>query len=239
MRPLWGCGGPSSAVAVSGRSFAANAARSALAAGALFSAAVHAVPPTPEELTKLCREAEGTAHCARLVEDRQLQRLPNLARREGSMLKVSLYPSGVSTYADTEALHGGRTYSLWDYLGEINAVILLVTDGDNVMFLLLQRTTGRDSELPSEPKLSPDRSRLVTADFCEERCSNELAVWRVTRDGTRKEVSWKPRRAWSDANATWTSPTSIAIDYAVVGGDTRSRLERRLTDSDWVSAPTR
>ena len=218
---------------------AATAARGALAASALLSFAVHAVPLTAEELTKLCTNAEDTAHCARLVEDVQLRRLPNLALREGTALKVSLYPSGAATYADTEALNGGRSYSLWDYISEINAVVLYVTDGDDVTFLLLQRATGRTSELPSDPKLSPDRLRLVTADFCDGHCTNELAVWRLTRDGARKDLSWKPREAWSDAVATWTSSANIAIEYTAVGAQTRSKLERRLTDVDWVPAATR
>ena len=200
---------------------------------------MHAVPLTAEELTKLCTNAEDTAHCARLVEDVQLRRLPNLALREGTALKVSLYPSGAATYADTEALNGGRSYSLWDYISEINAVVLYVTDGDDVTFLLLQRATGRTSELPSDPKLSPDRSRLVTADFCDGHCTNELAVWRLTRDGARKDLSWKPREAWSDAVATWTSSANIAIEYTAVGAQPRSKLERRLTDVDWVPAAAR
>ena len=62
---------------------AANAARGALAVSALLSVAAHAVPLTAEELTKICADAEDTAHCARLVEDVQLRRLPNLAQREG------------------------------------------------------------------------------------------------------------------------------------------------------------
>ena len=208
-------------------------------AGVLVSFILNAAPPTAAELTKLCADAEGPAHCARLVEGVQLQRLPNLALRDGPKLTVSLFPSGAATYADSEALNGGRTYSFWDYVSEINAVLIYVTDGDDASFLLLQRPTGRTSELPSDPKLSPDRARLVTADFCDARCANEVAVWRVTRDGARKELSWKPREGWSDAVATWTGATSIAIEYTAVGAQTRSRLERRLGDADWVPAPTR
>ena len=215
---------------------AASAARGALAVAAWLTFSAHAVPLTAEELTKVCAEAEDTAHCGRLIEGVQLRRLPNLAHREGAALKVSLYPSGTATYADTEALNGGRSYSLWDYISEINAVVLYVTDGDEVTFLFLHRPSGRTSELPSDPKLSPDRSRLVTADFCEARCANELAVWRVTRDGVRKESSWKPREAWSDAVATWPSDSTVAVEYTVAGTQARSRLERRLTDRDWVPA---
>ena len=166
----------------------------------------------------------------------QLRRLPSLAVRDGTTLRISLYPSGTATLADTEALNGGRSYSLWDYINELNAVLLYTTDGDDVTFTVLQRVTGRKTELPSDPKVSPDRTRLVTTDFCERRCVNELAVWRVTRDGIHKERTWKPAQPWSDAVATWKSTETLAVDYTVAGKQTREHLERRLDDPSWVRA---
>jgi hypothetical protein len=222
---------------VAGPRHARHSARGALSAVLLLAMTVHAVPLTVEELTKLCAEADDAAHCGRLVEGVQLQRLPNLAVREQSALKVSLYPSGTTTFADTEGSNGGRSYSLWDFMSEINAVVLYVTDGDDTAFAILQRATGRKVELPADPKLSPDRARLVTADFCAQRCSNELALWRVTRDGVRKESSWRPREAWTDAVATWRDADSVTIEYSVAGAPTRSRVVRRLVDADWVRAP--
>jgi hypothetical protein len=92
--------------------FARLAVRGALAALALFAAAAQAVPLTPEELAKVCANAEDSSHCGRLVEDVQLKRLPNLAVRDGPTLRVSLYPPGTVTLADTEALNGGRSQPL-------------------------------------------------------------------------------------------------------------------------------
>ena len=215
---------------------ARSGARGALAALGLVSALAYAVPPSPEELAAICADAEDSPHCGRLVEVVQLKRLPSLAVRDGRTLRISLYPSGTATIADTEALNGGRSYSLWDYLNEINAVVLYTTDGDDVTFTVLQRATGRKTELPSDPKVSPDRVHLVTADFCEKRCVNELAVWRVTRDGIHKAWTWKPRSPWSDAVASWKNADTIAIDYAAAGGSERSRIERRLDDPSWVRA---
>jgi len=208
----------------------------AVALGALVSASM-AVPLTPAELTKVCAEADDAAHCGRLVEEAQLPRLPNLAVRDKLELRVSLYPSGVTTFIDTETLHGGRSYSLWDFMSEINAVLLYVTDGDDASFTLLQRTNGRRFDLPSDPKLSPDRQRLVTADFCERRCVNELALWRVTKDGVRKELTWRPPAAWADAVATWKDAQTIVVDHALAGSDKRASLTRKLADTDWVRAP--
>jgi hypothetical protein len=217
---------------------ARSTARGALAALALFAATAAAVPLAPEELAKICADADDSSHCGRLVEAVQLKRLPSLAVRDGATLRVSLFPSGTATLADTEALNGGRSYSLWDYINELNAVVLYTTDGDDVTFTVLQRATGRKTELPSDPKVSPDRAHIVTADFCEKRCVNELAVWRVTRDGIRKESTWKPREPWSDAVASWKSAETLAIEYTVAGTQTRSQVERRLDDPSWARATT-
>jgi hypothetical protein len=203
---------------------------------ALAVAAAHAAPLSQQEVATLCAQAEGPSHCGRLIEEVQLKRLPSLAVRDGANLRVSLYPAGTATFTDTEALNGGRSYSLWDYLDAINAVLLYTTDGDTVTFTLLQRANGRKVELPTEPKLSPDRQRLVTADFCESRCVNELALWRVTRDGVRKESAWKPAQAWSDATATWKTPETLVIEYRRAGAPMTEVLERRLTDPSWVRA---
>src|SRR4029079_14536007 len=119
-------------------------------------ALVGAAPLLSTEIAQLCANADDSSHCGRLVEELQLKRLPGLAVREGSTLKVSLYPAGTATLTDTETLHGGRSYSLWDYLDPINTVIFYTTDNDNVTFTVLQRTNGQKTELPNEPVLSPD-----------------------------------------------------------------------------------
>lgn len=199
-----------------------------------------AAPLLAEEIGQLCAQTDDSAHCARLVEGLQLKRLPGLAVREGSVLKVSLYPTGVATFADTETLHGGRSYSLWDYLDPINVVLLYTADGDNVTFTLLQRTNGRKVELPTEPVLSPDRQRLVTADFCATRCINELAIWRVARDGVRKEYEWKPNTPWADAGAKWKDADTLVIEYTPADPAKKpGRLERRLTDPGWIRSSPR
>ena len=217
--------------------FAARGSSAIAVIAFVLAVGAKAEPLSIEEITRLCSQADGPAHCGRMVEEVQLPRLPSLAVRDKLDLRVSLYPSGTTTFSDTETLHGGRSYSLWDFMSEINAVVLYVTDGDDASFVLLQRTTGRKIELPADPKLSPDRQRLVTVDFCENRCTNEVALWRVTKDSVRKELSWRPAATWTDASATWKSPETIVIEYSVAGGTTPSRLTRRLADTDWVRPP--
>jgi hypothetical protein len=205
----------------------------ATALAALVSA-VHAAPLSHEEVTKLCSEAEGLAHCGRLVEARQLKRLPGLANRDGATLRVQLYPAGSVTFTDVDTLSGGSSFALWDAISEINAAVLFVTKDDEAGFLLLQRATGRQTPLPAEPALAPDRQRLATADFCESRCENRLAVWRVSRDGVSREAEWKPAESWSDASVRWKNADTLIVEYTPAGASASTTLERRLTDAGWV-----
>lgn len=207
----------------------------AIVLGALATA-VAAVPLAPEEIAKVCAQAEGQAHCGRLVEEVQLKRLPSLAVRNGVTLEVSLYPTGSQSFIDTDALNGGRTFNLWDFISEINTVVLYATDGDDASFTLLQRVNGRRVEVPSDPRLSPDRARLVTADFCATRCGNELALWRVARDGIRKELTWTPNEAWQDATAAWADADTLVIEYTVAGAPAPAKIRRKLADPGWMRA---
>lgn len=202
----------------------------------LAGAAAVAAPLSNDEFAAACSGADGPEGCARRIEEIQLKRLPNLAARNGDSLKVSLYPSGSAEFTDTVALHGGRTYALWDFLSEINAVVLFATNDGNASFILLQRSNGRRQDLPAEPKLSPDRGRLATADFCPSSCVNELAVWRVTKDGVQKELAWKPMRPWSDAGVTWKNPDTLVVEYTAADAKGEATLERRLSDPSWQRA---
>ena len=208
----------------------------ALLAAACFAPLIAlAAPLSNDEISEICARADDPGQCARLVEGVQLKRLPNLARREGNTLTVSLYPSGSATFTDGDDPVSGRAYSLWDYLDGINAVLLYTTLGDATTFTLLQRTNNRRVELPTEPQLAPDRAHLVTADICQARCSNEVAVWRVTREGVRKELAWSPGAAWTDAVAQWKGAATLRFDY--VGANGPGTAEKKLDDPAWRRVP--
>jgi hypothetical protein len=184
------------------------------------------------EIGEICAQAEDAAHCGRLVEEAQLKRLPNLARREGNALVISLFPTGVATFADSDDPVAGRSYSLWDYLDGINAVLVYMTAGDKASFTLLTRSNNRRYELPTEPQLSPDRQRLVTADVCQTQCSKEIAVWRITPESLRKELIWNAGE-WADATAKWKDAETLAIEYSVDGTTAAGTIERKLSDPRW------
>ena len=62
-----------------------------------------AAAPTPEQVAQICANAEGPAHCGRLIEEAQLKMLPNLARRDGDTLTISLFPAGQRAFVDALA----------------------------------------------------------------------------------------------------------------------------------------
>jgi hypothetical protein len=194
-------------------------------------------PLTTAEIGQICAPAEDAAHCGRLIEQEQLKRLPGLAQRDGAALLVKLFPQGTATFTDSDDPVKGRSYSLWDYLDGINAVLLYTTAGDKTSFTLLLRTSNRRYELPTEPQLSPDRQRLVTADICGPRCSNEIAVWRITHGEVHKELTWSPDPPWTDASARWKSPDTLSIEYSASAKGPAATLERKLGDASWTRVP--
>ena len=198
-----------------------------------ISLTVGATPLTQQEIVSLCGNAEDAAHCGRLIEEVQLKRLPNLARRDGAQLLVSLYPSGSATFTDSDDPVNGRSYSLWDFLNPINAVVLYSTAGESIRFIILARTTNRRFDLPAEPQLSPDRLHIVTADVCPNRCINQIAVWRVAPESLVKELVWTAGESWSDVAATWKDANTLAIEYTPSGTGKAAIVERNLTDPTW------
>ena len=166
-----------------------------------------------------------------------MQRLPGLARREGNVLTVALYPTGSTTFTDVDDPINGRSYSLWDSLDPINAVVLYTTTNDATSFTLLQRRTNRRFTLPAEPVLSPDRQRLVTADICPKHCSNEIAVWRISDDGLRKELAWSPAAAGSTPRRMERRRHTEHRLLRRPDKQSDAKLDRKLTDPTWTRLP--
>jgi hypothetical protein len=208
-------------------------AQACCAVAAWVAASAHALPLAHAEIAKLCGEAEGPAHCGRLVEAEQLKRLPGLAARDGDTLRLALFPSGSVRFTDVDTPGGGSSYALWDYINEINAAVLWTTKDDDTGFLLVQRTTGRQTPLPAEPVLAPDRQRIATADFCPTRCENKLVVWRVSRDGVSRELEWRSNEPWTDATVRWKNADTVVVEYTRDGASEAQTLERKLLDPGW------
>ncbi|MBS0322193.1 MAG: hypothetical protein JSR18_16735 [Proteobacteria bacterium] len=196
-----------------------------------------AVPPTREQITEWCNDVADMFACGRAIEAHQLKALPGLARRDGPNLIVQLFPSGTTTFTDVDDAKGDVGYALWDTLDPINAVVLYVTRDDRGSYIVLQRVSGTRTELPTDPALSPDRARLVTADFCVENCTNELVLWRVERNRIVREAAWTPATPWSDASVRWKDADTLVLDYTAVGRTDTQTLERKVGDAGWRKSP--
>jgi hypothetical protein len=210
--------------------------RTRLATGVVLTALAalaSAAPVSPERVIELCTQADGPAHCGRLIEAEQLKSLPNLAERDGDTLKIALFPTGSRAFVDSSARGGEKSYALWDYWSPVNAVVLFVTTGEALSYAVLQRATGQVTALPAEPTLAPDRQRVVVADFCADRCANELSIWRVTRDGLQRELSYRPTAAWTDVTATWKDAETLVVRYTPPGDTEARSVERTLAAADW------
>jgi len=213
-------------------------ARWAIATLALPALAL-AAPITRDELTALCVNAEDQAQCGRLVEARQLPRLSRIVERAGDELRVSLAPFGLTIFRDTVKVTGATSYAVWDYLENLDTLVLFTTDGDRSGFLLLQRRGGEEYRVPSEPVIAPDERHFATADFCAKGCDNRVAVWRIEHDGVRKESTWAPPTPWSDVSVTWRNADTIALEYSRQDDAQPRTLLRRLGDPSWQSVSTK
>ncbi len=108
-----------------------------------------------------------------------------------------------------------------------------MTSGDELRYAVLQRATGTLSVVVAEPVLAPDRQHVATADFCTKGCENQVTVWRVTREGLRKDASLSPPAAWTDVTVTWKDGETLTIQYAVPGEEKPRTEQRTLADKEW------
>lgn len=195
-----------------------------------------AAPIARDELTAICAHAEDAAQCGRLVEARQLKRLSRIAERDGDELRVSLAPFGVTVFRDSVNIAGAKSYAVWDYLENPDTLVLFTTDGDRSGFLLVRRHGGEEYRVPSEPILAPDGRHFATADFCASGCDNQVAVWRIERNGLRKESTWAPAPPWSDVGVTWQGADTLLLEYSLPDDARPRSLARRLDDPSWKKA---
>jgi hypothetical protein len=205
-------------------------------AGVVAATLAHAVPIPRGELAELCVNAEDQAQCGRRVEARQLTRLARIVERDGDELRVSLAPFGLTVFRDTVSVNGAKSYAVWDYVDDLDMLVLFTTDGDRSGFLLVQRRGGNETRVPSEPVLAPDQRHFVTADFCATGCDNDVAVWRIDPHGVRKESTWAPQAPWSDVSVTWKGADTVVLEYSATTDPQSRTIERRLGDPSWKIA---
>jgi len=196
---------------------------------------------TDQEIAALCRDADGTAHCGKLIEHAVLDRHPGVASRVGGVLRINLARGREIDLADGgKASPGGLDYSLWDVLDAPGYAVVWAQEADASRYLLVDREDGHIYKLPGEPMLAPDRSYFACADFCARGCVNELSLWKVEPHGLRRSATYRPAERWVDAGVRWQNRDTLLLDVQVEsdpaherGGGPRRELEVKLNDSRW------
>jgi hypothetical protein len=209
-------------------------ARAVACAALVHAAGVNAAPPTAAELAKVCGNAEDQAQCGRLIEARQLPKLRSVASREGDALRIELLPVGSTVFRDAINIIGARSYAVWDYVEDLESVVLFATNGDRTEFWWVQRRGGGEFRIPAEPVLAPGHRQFATADFCAQDCDNEIAVWRIDASGVHKALAFAPNELWQDASVVWKNANTLAIEYRRASDTAPLMVERRLDDASWI-----
>lgn len=217
----------------------AGAALVAFAIALAVASPAAAAPLSPAEITSLCANAEDQAHCGRLIEGRQMKAVSRFVDRNGDELRIQLSPFGMTVFRDTINISGAETYAVWDYLEDLETVVLFATAGDRTEFWLVERRGGREIRIPSEPVLSPNQQRFVTADFCASGCDNQVVVWRIEPTDVHKELAWTPSAPWTDVSVGWRSQDTLKLEYSLAGQPGSRIVERRLSDASWTKVPAR
>lgn len=184
----------------------------------------------PKEVADICSQAEDRQHCGRLIEKRQLVRYPDLGARDGDTLTLRLQGGGTWSFTDTET----ESRAVWGYLPESDAVVLLTLRGEKVGFGVLLRASGTETDVANAPVSSPDATLLATADFCEQVCENEIAVWRIVDGRLEKDRFYRPRTQWLDVAVQWKDANTLLVERRTAVLATPQVFEFRLTDPGWM-----
>ena len=108
-------------------------------------------------------------------------------------MTVALYPNGSTTFTDVDDADNARSFSLWDSLDPINAVAALHNDQRCDQF----HAAAAADQSPLQPAgragaVARTGSVWSPRTSVPRHCTNEIAVWRISNDGLRKELSWSP-----------------------------------------------
>jgi hypothetical protein len=192
------------------------------------------------DIEKLCINADSSQECGRRIEAAVTTKLTGaFIKRNGDTLTVTLLPESddadtrTRTFTDKDDPVRGIAYAVWDYLATCDAVVLYVSEDANPHFLWIGRKSGKSVVLPADPVIAPDNKKIVTADFCANNCTNEIALWQINGDLPTKNQTWAPKEPWVDAEATWSSAVALNISYQKKGASGFSHLFLRLSDRDW------
>jgi hypothetical protein len=199
----------------------------------------NATPQSADRLDRICAGIGNSYQCAQAVERSQLRKpaLASVAMRARNGVRVKLRNGRWLTVSDVEKSGVEAAvvkYNFRDYLRDIGYFLLhrQYYEGDD--YLLIQDTSGRQSELQDLPVISPDKSRLVTASngISGGYNANGVQIWQLTKDGAVLEQSFDVK-GWAPSDPVWTNNEEIRLVKTFPGSHKKETVVLRFSQQRW------
>lgn len=160
-------------------------------------------------LRSVCDTLTNSFECARAIEERQLSRAADVARR-GDTLRLVLAGGDTARLVDEGEQADVRRYSYQDRWTDPGYFLLQLQFYEGSAYLLIDDSTGERTRLPDWPLRSPDGRRfaVLSLDLEAGYVPNTLQVW-AFEDG-RPELEWETEPdAWGPAEGEWVDVTTL------------------------------
>ena len=199
----------------------------------------NANPQSTDPLDRICAGINNSYQCAQAIERSQLRKpaLASVVMRARNGVRVKLRNGRWLTVNDVEKRGDEASvvkYNFRDYSRDLGYFLLhrQYYEGDD--YLLIQDTTGHQSELQDLPVVSPDKSRLVTASngISGGYNANGIQIWRLTKDGAVLEQSFDVK-GWAPSDPVWTNNQEIRLVRTFPGSHKKEPFVIRFNQQHW------
>ena len=204
--------------------------------------------PAPD-LTVLCQGVSNAYDCGRRVEQYQLERRPQNARRAGDTLVVLLAEGQEARFVDRNIEDDtGVWHTYHGFLATVGYHVVHVLLYEGTGYQVVGHATGNMVPVHAPPVVSPDGRRFATASEDLESGYNPTAIqiWRLDPVAAVLEWTLEPAGgsippdgdAWGPHDIRWITPAEIRVVQVRYDVETNVRrvggeVVLRLTNGEW------
>jgi len=158
--------------------------------------------------------AAGSTPYESQLEAAVLKELPQIAKRTGKTLSLSLNAKGSVDFKTVDTCAGPQDCKIYRLVGlspdrQFFVVKVNLWEGSNVYWV--SRSTGVKYEVYLEPRLSPDGKNIVTAIPSEAYDINGVFLWEIRGDGLTKKFHFEPTEYALYSFVRWLSPDAVEL----------------------------
>jgi hypothetical protein len=194
-------------------------------------------PPTPAQMSAICKGTDDLRECGKRVEADQIAKAKDIVVRRGKVLTISQNPSGALHFLDEGGAEAGESFSFFSYHAIADAVTLYHTKSDKLGFMVVLRKSGEGSAIPNEPIFHSSGEEFVTVDVCDNDCERRITRWKTTGQVVRRVAEFVVPSDWKDATAAWTPTRGLWVEYETREG--KKTIELAANDRRWIEASLR